>query len=525
MKKTVVPIICIILLLSANYASGSLPVPVTITGCVKEGVMFSEETDFGSHVSKGRYEIRPVRADWTRVDLSPYDGNIIQVKGDLLPGDRFIINPENIRIMGRCANLSIAPIPSPNSAVLSEAEDVMITLERTICFGTCPAYKLTVYGNGTVEYEGKDHVKTMGRQTYAISREKVKELIYQFKRVNYFSLNDSYEKIDRTDFPYAITSIRINGKSKTIRHYRGDNTAPRELAALERKIDEIAGSARWIKGDIPEGTSTDSGLMSRSSEDKVFADRLWDEGRALFGAKRFSEALSKFSESVKYWSNASRFEYVETLGSALADRKSRARILRSEGLALESRGDFGAATEKYNESLKYWQDPLLERHISNLKDRRYSVRPDQSEPHDDTPCGLLDIGQVTVPEDFVISTVSGPVHAEWGGKTIEKVFANGNVIVSREKRTSRFAPPELEDTKGRISPDAVRMIYAYVTACDFFGLNKDYRNPKVMDGGYRFLEVTANGRKHSVSVYYFVVERFNEIESILREEIRKMQKY
>lgn len=50
----------------------------------------------------------------------------------------------------------------------------------------------------------------------------------------------------------------------------------------------------------------------------ITADRIWDEGRTLFGAKRLSEALNKFSESVRYWSNAERLEYVETFGSALA---------------------------------------------------------------------------------------------------------------------------------------------------------------------------------------------------------------
>lgn len=195
--------------------------------------------------------------------------------------------------------------------------------------------------------------------------------------------------------------------------------------------------------------------------------------------------------------------------------------MRSEGLALESNGDLGVAMEKYNESLKYWQDPLFERHISKLKGRRHAVCPEQSELCDDTPCGLHNIGQVTVPEDFVISTVLGPVHADWGGRTIEKVFANGDVIVTRGKRAGRFGPSELEDTRGHISRDAVRRIYGYVTACDFFGLKKDYCNPEVRDGGYRFLEVTANGRRHSVSVYYFSVERFIEIESILHEEIWK----
>ena len=36
---------------------------------------------------------------------------------------------------------------------------ITITLERTICFGFCPAYKVTLREDGTVTYEGTQHVK------------------------------------------------------------------------------------------------------------------------------------------------------------------------------------------------------------------------------------------------------------------------------------------------------------------------------------------------------------------------------
>jgi hypothetical protein len=125
---------------------------------------------------------------------------------------------------------------------------LIITLERTMCFGKCPVYTLTIYGDGTVNYEGKKHVAVMGSQMASISEHKVNQLIDEFMRINYFSLQNSYTKRGVTDMPSAITSIRIGGREKTIRHYHGDRTAPPELKKLERRIDEIAGSARWIKG-------------------------------------------------------------------------------------------------------------------------------------------------------------------------------------------------------------------------------------------------------------------------------------
>ena len=132
----------------------------------------------------------------------------------------------------------------------SDLDEVVITLERTVCFGVCPEYKLTVYGSGSVIYEGKRFVRVEGKRTIAISEEKVKQLLFEFKKIDYFSLNDSYEEFMATDMPSAFTSLTVNGKTKTVRHYHGDFSAPKELTELEDKIDEIVNSNQWIKSPM-----------------------------------------------------------------------------------------------------------------------------------------------------------------------------------------------------------------------------------------------------------------------------------
>jgi len=136
---------------------------------------------------------------------------------------------------------------SPTSTTSDGLEDVVITLERTACKGICPVYKVTVTGNGNVIYEGRDFVKTTGRVESSISEEKIKQLISEFNDIDYFSLNDSYTERVITDAPDAITSIILDGKTKTIQHYHGDLNAPEELTELENRIDEIVNSAQWIE--------------------------------------------------------------------------------------------------------------------------------------------------------------------------------------------------------------------------------------------------------------------------------------
>lgn len=137
--------------------------------------------------------------------------------------------------------------------------DTLITLERSVCYGTCPDYKLTVSADGTVTFEGREYVKAKGVVKGSIPPEKLRQLIALFDEAKYFSLNDKYETEKDgcpevwTDNPSVVTSIRINGKSKSVSHYygcqdgRGALVYPKGLTILETQIDEIVGTQRWIK--------------------------------------------------------------------------------------------------------------------------------------------------------------------------------------------------------------------------------------------------------------------------------------
>ncbi len=57
-----------------------------------------------------------------------------------------------------------------------EDKSLIITLERGACYGMCPVYSLTIYGNGKVVYKGDMFVKVAGKIVFGISEEKVKNL-------------------------------------------------------------------------------------------------------------------------------------------------------------------------------------------------------------------------------------------------------------------------------------------------------------------------------------------------------------
>jgi len=154
-----------------------------------------------------------------------------------------------------CSSLSSTPYAEPQDI----PTDTTITLERTICFGTCPAYKLTISADGAVVFTGDEYVRVKGIVHSNINKDQLKQLISEFTKTQYFSLKDSYISEEDgcpevwTDSPTITTSIRINGQYKSIVHYlgcqenNGESVFPKELTDLEDKIDEIIGTRKWIE--------------------------------------------------------------------------------------------------------------------------------------------------------------------------------------------------------------------------------------------------------------------------------------
>jgi len=52
--------------------------------------------------------------------------------------------------------------PDLNSLSDDDITTLVVRLQRTRCYGICPAYKLTIHGDGKVEYEGLKYVKETG---------------------------------------------------------------------------------------------------------------------------------------------------------------------------------------------------------------------------------------------------------------------------------------------------------------------------------------------------------------------------
>jgi hypothetical protein len=132
----------------------------------------------------------------------------------------------------------------PQRGVAPLDDDTVITLQRTQCFGSCPAYQVSIFGSGRVEFSGEAFVCEKGSATAQIDPASIQTLLKGLDTVA-FDRMPNYMHEDATDAPTATVTLKRLTGLHVVRHYRGDDSAPRLLNWIEDRIDEVAGSAPW----------------------------------------------------------------------------------------------------------------------------------------------------------------------------------------------------------------------------------------------------------------------------------------
>lgn len=126
-----------------------------------------------------------------------------------------------------------------------------VRLERTPCFGSCPVYIVTIFGDGRIAFEGHQYVTVTGTVSGHTAIDSVSLLFEQAEKIHFFDLQDSYEskKINDsltemvTDLPGRRITVSSVGNTKTVYDYYG---GPPELQAFADAIDRIANTKRWV---------------------------------------------------------------------------------------------------------------------------------------------------------------------------------------------------------------------------------------------------------------------------------------
>lgn len=143
-----------------------------------------------------------------------------------------------------------AALPSANPYARTDATHIV--LERTMCFGTCPVYRVEIYGDGIVRFHGEMYVaKKEGAAS--ISTKEVEKLLNAFEKNQFLTLAKEYAP-RATDHPSEIVTLHWEGGS-----YRSkQDTSARigRLSSIADAVDRTAHITRWTH--LPDGTPVTS---------------------------------------------------------------------------------------------------------------------------------------------------------------------------------------------------------------------------------------------------------------------------
>lgn len=130
-----------------------------------------------------------------------------------------------------------------SEAVTSDDNGITeIGLERTTCYGTCPAYAVIIKKNGKFRYTGYKYVDKLGEHTGTVEGWELRNLLKFINDSQYDSLKYFYRSM-MLDDAGVYTMVKKIDKFKVISNYA--NSGPTKLWAIEQLIDKLILTAKW----------------------------------------------------------------------------------------------------------------------------------------------------------------------------------------------------------------------------------------------------------------------------------------
>jgi hypothetical protein len=149
----------------------------------------------------------------------------------------------------------LPPEPPPPSAPEDAAApagpapaEATITLQRTSCFGSCPAYDVELHADGRVVFRGETFVR-VSKAERRIPPDVAQQVFASLARDGFWSWNARY-RLPITDQPTAIVTVRWGNRVKSVSEYPPcdkESGAPPALCILSNTLDRVTRSDEWTR--------------------------------------------------------------------------------------------------------------------------------------------------------------------------------------------------------------------------------------------------------------------------------------
>ena len=153
---------------------------------------------------------------------------------------------------GALGSTALAPMP--------DVPDALIQMRRAGCaFDKCPVYSVSIFGDGTVAYDGRLNVGVVGTRKGKISPDQLNQLISALDSMDFLDLPpEGCVCSDATGQQMVTLDYRPGSVQKTVIHDSGCWSAPPAMAMLEQSIDRTAGVEQWVAPRVASSAAVDA---------------------------------------------------------------------------------------------------------------------------------------------------------------------------------------------------------------------------------------------------------------------------
>jgi len=138
------------------------------------------------------------------------------------------------------AMVAVSDYPGIQGAIsasdIGPKEKITVYYARVSCPTGCPGYTMTIRPDRSVEYEGTEFTRVLGKRTYTISAKAYKAIVDAIRRARVERLANEYKSVPGRDEGTAILRVSWGGKEKQINHFLPSPNAPQALLDLEEAI-------------------------------------------------------------------------------------------------------------------------------------------------------------------------------------------------------------------------------------------------------------------------------------------------
>ncbi len=135
-----------------------------------------------------------------------------------------------------------------------------IVLERSICFGSCPAYRMRLSNRGEVLFESRNPEEQGRRTSDTVTAATFPALISKARSIGFFDLPAEIAAdsvlchVRATDHPTVVVTVFAKAQTKRVDDYLGCYETPEgeilppvaRLRSFEVEIDSVLRASRWV---------------------------------------------------------------------------------------------------------------------------------------------------------------------------------------------------------------------------------------------------------------------------------------